>query len=488
MGFIDKLKTVINGDKTENNQEYHNSDFDRIDYNYYEYGDYPSKEENIFFRQNINKNTPNSISVVNDREYIPMIEYGIESGYMKVNTGYIDNKADSILKMETEINPNLDSVISTLDGSYPGRANREDKLKELIIKEPVINSDDEEEYVEIDNLLDLTLTPSIDTNLHEEIDENNNLDLENVLGNREFSSNKPLKELKIDRNIEDIDNERLDEVVKDIDSMNIEKMAEELESEKKIERRFQAHKRREKAFGGEISTVGGLNRSYERTGKDFEKYKYQISITDYNLYKEYLDIMSSEDKDKIKRIYPIIIPRQYNIVDFVGFIETETDIDIEPVITDIQIVKDKSDIPLLYGLVFEQIFNNFGKFRIDSDLANDLKLITVLSRVLKCPFQNNQFYYGYLSNAIMNRLKAVKYPELNISYKNKNTKHMMLPDKGKYDEEVNSYNQMSTTYEYEKKSRKIEENRKIVEKNNIIKNSRLDIVKDEYNIKFDGKE
>lgn len=487
MGFIDKLKTVINGDRTVNNQEYYNSDFDRIDYNYYEYGDYPSKEENIFFRQNINKNTPNSISVVNDREYIPMIEYGIESGYMKVNTGYIDNKADSILRMETEINPNLDNVISTLDGSYPGRINREDKLKELTIKEPAVNPNGKEEYVEIDNLLDLTLTPNINADLHEEIN-NNNLNLDSVLSNREFSSSKPLKELKIDRDIEDIDNERLDKVVRDIDSMNIEKMADELESEKRVERRLQAHKRREKAFGGEMSTVGGLNRSYEKTGKDFEKYKYQISVTDYNLYKEYLDIMSSRDKNKIKRIYPIIIPRQYNIVDFVGFIETETDIDIEPVIMDIQIVKDKSDIPLLYGLVFEQIFNNFGKFRIDSDLANDLKLITVLSRVLKCPFQNNQFYYGYLSNAIMNRLKAVKYPELNISYKNKNTKHMMLPNKGKYEEEVNLYNQMSTTYEYEKKSRKIEENRKIVEENNIIRNSTLDRVKDKYNINFDDKE
>lgn len=479
MGLIDKIKIAFGVDSNDINSTLGN---DAIDYNYYEYGDYQDKSGNIFFGQNTDL-THESVGLEtnNKREFTPMIEYGIESGYMKVNTKYIDDKAEDILKQETKTNPNLGNVIDTLDGKYPGRDNRDDKIRELSTEDEI--NKDEETYIGVDNILDLTVS-SDKTDIDSKISQ---VEIDNIeLPAIKEDLNKPLKELKIKKTKSQ---EKIEEKIKeDIDTSDLEKMADDLESEKLINNRLEAFRRRKREFNNKSNTIGGVDRRYESFNKDFEKYKYQISITDYKLYKEYSDIMSSNDKDKIKRVYPIVIPRQYNIVDFVGFIETESDMDVEPVIVDIQIVRDKADIPLLYGLVFEQIFNNFGKFRIDSYLANELKLITVLSRVLKCPFQNNQFYYGYLSNAIMNRIKVLKYPELNISYKNKNTKDLILPNKGKSDEEITKYNQMSTTYEFRNRSKDIKENKRIIEENNIIKNSKNARNNKNYMIDFDNKE
>lgn len=192
--------------------------------------------------------------------------------------------------------------------------------------------------------------------------------------------------------------------------------------------------------------------------------KYYITTTDYKIYQYYSDMKKKAGKTKL---YPMIVPRSDSSLDFIGFVEMDTRSKFEPLVLDIKVARDVSDIPFLYGLILEQLFATFGKFRIDYKLAKDLKLITVLSQVLKCQLHGGAFYFGYLSNAIIYRVKVDKYPDLKINYKDDSgTEGVFLPNRNR---EKPNINQKSNTMAFELKSRKLKQDKNIAD-------TRLDII------------
>lgn len=206
--------------------------------------------------------------------------------------------------------------------------------------------------------------------------------------------------------------------------------------------------------------------SYEFNSLDLEdktlKHKFQMTISDYEFFKYYQEaVHSSRDIDG--RIYPMIISRGFNIIELIGYVETSTKTTFEPTIIDINIVKDKKDIPFLYGIIFEQLFHKFGRFKIDLELARELRIVTALSRVLQCPCSDGVFYFGYLSNSIIQRLKQRKYPELNVSTKNKYNKDPYLPNRNKYNTENGMDQMMPLKVNYENEAR-IKRDKEIIDR------------------------
>lgn len=206
--------------------------------------------------------------------------------------------------------------------------------------------------------------------------------------------------------------------------------------------------------------------SYEFNSLDLEdktlKHKFQMTISDYELYKYYQEAADNSD-DIEGRIYPMIISRGFNIIELIGYVETSTKTTFEPTIVDIKIVKDKRDIPFLYGIIFEQLFHKFGRFKIDLELARELRIVTALSRVLQCPCSDGVFYFGYLSNSIVQRLKQRKYPELNVRTKNKYNNDPYLPNRNKYNTENGMDQMMPLKVNYENEAR-IKRDKEIIEK------------------------
>lgn len=206
--------------------------------------------------------------------------------------------------------------------------------------------------------------------------------------------------------------------------------------------------------------------SYEFNSLDLEdktlKHKFQMTISDYELYKYYQEAADNSD-DIEGRIYPMIISRGFNIIELIGYVETSTKTTFEPTIVDIKIVKDKRDIPFLYGIIFEQLFHKFGRFKIDLELARELRIVTALSRVLQCPCSDGVFYFGYLSNSIVQRLKQRKYPELNVRTKNKYNNDPYLPDRNKYNTENGMDQMMPLKVNYENEAR-VKRDKEIIEK------------------------
>lgn len=205
---------------------------------------------------------------------------------------------------------------------------------------------------------------------------------------------------------------------------------------------------------------------YEYNSLDLDdkdlKHKFQMSISDYELYRYYQEAAESS-KEIDGKIYPMIVSRGFNIIELIGYVETSTKTTFEPTIIDIKIVRDKRDIPFLYGIIFEQLFQKFGRFKIDLELARDLRIVTALSRILQCPCSDGVFYFGYLSNSIVQRLKQRKYPELNISTKNKYNKDPYLPNKNKYNTENGIDQRMPLKVNYEK-AFEVQKNKEIIEK------------------------
>lgn len=206
--------------------------------------------------------------------------------------------------------------------------------------------------------------------------------------------------------------------------------------------------------------------SYEFNSLDLEdktlKHKFQMTISDYELYKYYQE--AADNSNYIDgQIYPMIISRGFNIIELIGYVETSTKTTFEPTIVDIKIVKDKRDIPFLYGIIFEQLFHKFGRFKIDLELARELRIVTALSRVLQCPCSDDVFYFGYLSNSIVQRLKQRKYPELNVRTKNKYNNDPYLPNRNKYNTENGMDQMMPLKVNYENEA-KVKRDKEIIEK------------------------
>lgn len=206
--------------------------------------------------------------------------------------------------------------------------------------------------------------------------------------------------------------------------------------------------------------------SYEFNSLDLEdktlKHKFQMTISDYELYKYYQEAADNSN-DIEGQIYPMIISRGFNIIELIGYVETSTKTTFEPTIVDIKIVKDKRDIPFLYGIIFEQLFHKFGRFKIDLELARELRIVTALSRVLQCPCSDDVFYFGYLSNSIVQRLKQRKYPELNVRTKNKYNNDPYLPNRNKYNTENGMDQMMPLKVNYENEA-KVKRDKEIIEK------------------------
>lgn len=206
--------------------------------------------------------------------------------------------------------------------------------------------------------------------------------------------------------------------------------------------------------------------SYEFNSLDLEdktlKHKFQMTISDYELYKYYQETADNSN-DIEGQIYPMIISRGFNIIELIGYVETSTKTTFEPTIVDIKIVKDKRDIPFLYGIIFEQLFHKFGRFKIDLELARELRIVTALSRVLQCPCSDGVFYFGYLSNSIVQRLKQRKYPELNVRTKNKYNNDPYLPNRNKYNTENGMDQMMPLKVNYENEA-KVKRDKEIIEK------------------------
>lgn len=206
--------------------------------------------------------------------------------------------------------------------------------------------------------------------------------------------------------------------------------------------------------------------NYEFNSLDLEdktlRHKFQMTISDYELYKYYQEAADSSNEIEGK-IYPMIISRGFNIIELIGYVETSTKTTFEPTIIDIKIVKDKRDIPFLYGIIFEQLFHKFGRFKIDLELARELRIVTALSRVLQCPCSDEVFYFGYLSNSIVQRLKQRKYPELNVRTKNKYNNDPYLPNRNKYNTENGMDQMMPLKVNYENEAR-IKRDKEIIEK------------------------
>lgn len=206
--------------------------------------------------------------------------------------------------------------------------------------------------------------------------------------------------------------------------------------------------------------------NYEFNSLDLEdktlKHKFQMTVSDYELYKYYQEA-AENSKDIEGRLYPMIISRGFNIIELIGYVETSTKTTFEPTIVDIKIVKDKRDIPFLYGIIFEQLFHKFGRFKIDLELAIELRIVTALSRVLQCPCSDGVFYFGYLSNSIVQRLKQRKYPELNVRTKNKYNKDPYLPNRNKYNTENGMDQMMPLKVNYENEA-KVKRDKEIIEK------------------------
>ncbi len=206
--------------------------------------------------------------------------------------------------------------------------------------------------------------------------------------------------------------------------------------------------------------------SYEFNSLDLEdktlKHKFQMTISDYELYKYYQEAADNSN-DIEGKIYPMIISRGFNIIELIGYVETSTKTTFEPTIVDIKIVKDKRDIPFLYGIIFEQLFHKFGRFKIDLELARELRIVTALSRVLQCPCSDGVFYFGYLSNSIVQRLKQRKYPELNVRTKNKYNNDPYLPNRNKYNTENGMDQMMPLKVNYENEA-KVKRDKEIIEK------------------------
>lgn len=293
--------------------------------------------------------------------------------------------------------------------------------------------------------------------------------LENNTKNEEIDSNirhyrSTLKENKIKnlQNCKERDSETLTTIEIqhlpceiNLGTIELNKAQEDDRKTTKIEEKIEKDKEKE------IDIHDYEYNSLDLDDKDL-KHKFQMSVSDYELYRYYQEAAESS-KEIDGRIYPMIVSRGFNIIELIGYVETSTKATFEPTIIDIKIVRDKRDIPFLYGIIFEQLFHKFGRFKIDLELARDLRIVTALSRILQCPCSDGVFYFGYLSNSIVQRLKQRKYPELNISTKNKYNKDPYLPNKNKYNTENGIDQRMPLKVNYEKAS-EVQKNKEIIEK------------------------